>query len=99
MGVRHVVVFRFAEGTGDDVLETIARELRALPVAIPQIAAYTVGADAGLVEGNWHFGVVADFASVEDYHVYRDHPVHRSVIAQHIQPVVAERAAVQIATL
>ena len=96
MGVRHVVVFRFAAGTGDDRKEAIVRELRALPAAIPEIAAYTVGVDAGLVEGNGHVAVVADFASAEDYHVYREHPQHRSVIERHIQPVVAERAAVQI---
>jgi hypothetical protein len=42
--------------------------------------------------------VVADFASVDDYVTYRDHPVHRAVIADHIRPVMAERAAAQIVT-
>ena len=30
--------------------------------------------------GNYQFAVVADFDSVEDYLVYRDHPVHRDII-------------------
>lgn len=98
MGVRHVVVFRFVDGTGDDQREVIARELRALPTVIPEIASYTVGGDAGLVETNWHFAVVADFVSAEDYHTYREHPAHRAVIERLIQPVIAERAAVQIVT-
>lgn len=98
MGVRHVVLFRFAPGTGDEQRAAIARELRRLPDAIPEIAAYTFGDDAGLVDGNWDFAVVADFASVDDYVTYRDHPVHRAVIADHIRPVMAERAAAQIVT-
>jgi hypothetical protein len=45
--------------------------------------------------GNFAFAVVADFDSVQDYLVYRDHPVHREVIEQHIRPIMATRAAVQ----
>lgn len=98
MGVRHVVLFRFTPETPADQPAAIARELRALPAAIPEIVAYTAGADAGLNEGTWDFAVVADFAGVADYMTYRDHPVHRQVIAEHIQPFVAERAAAQIET-
>jgi hypothetical protein len=98
MGVRHVVLFRFAPGTGDEQRAAIARELRRLPEAIPEIAAYSFGDDAGLVEGNWDFAVVADFASVDDWAIYRDHPVHRAIITDHIRPVTAERAATQFVT-
>ena len=98
MGIRHVVLFRFAPGTSDEQRAVIARELRGLPAAIPEIAGYTFGDDAGLVDTNWDFAVVGDFASEEDYLTYRAHPVHQAVIADHIQPVLAERAAVQIIT-
>jgi hypothetical protein len=96
MAVRHVVMFRFAPGTTAEQRERIAEELRRLPAAIPEIAAYTVGTDAGLAEGNWDFAVVGDFASAEDWQAYRDHPAHQAVIADHIRPVVAERAAAQM---
>jgi len=96
MGVRHVVVFRFRQGTTADQSATIAAELRKLPAAIPEIASYTVGEDAGLVEGTWDFAVIADFASEADYFTYREHPDHQAVIARHIQPVVDERASAQI---
>ena len=95
MAVRHVVVFRFREGTTAEQRATIATELRALPAAIPEIAAYTVGEDAGLVEGTWDFAVVADFATPQDFITYREHPDHQAVIAAHISPVVAERASAQ----
>jgi hypothetical protein len=39
--------------------------------------------------------VVADFDNVEDYLVSRDHPVHREIIQTYVQPIMADRAAVQ----
>jgi Stress responsive A/B Barrel Domain len=96
--IRHVVVFRFVAGTTDEHRDAIAVALRRLPAAIPEIAGYTVGGDAGLVDGNWDFAVVADFASVDDYVAYRENPDHRAVIDDLILPVVDERAAVQFTT-
>ena len=60
--------------------EELARQLRTLPGAIGEIKDYHVGLDAGLNPGNYQFAVVADFDNVEDYLVYRDHPVHREII-------------------
>ena len=98
MGLRHVVMFRFVEGTTAEQRQAISTALAGLPGAIPEIAAYSFGDDEGINAGNWDFAVVADFASAEDYLVYRDHPVHRAAIDAHIAPVVAARAAVQLAT-
>jgi hypothetical protein len=92
---RHVVVFRFTPQTTQEQQEELARQLRTLPGAIEQIKAYHVGLDAGMNPGNYQFAVVADFDNVEDYLVYRDHPVHRDLIGKYVQPVVADRAAVQ----
>ena len=92
---RHVVVFRFTPQTSEEQQQELARQLRTLPGAIEQIKAYHVGLDAGMNPGNYQFAVVADFGSVEDYLVYRDHPVHRDIIGKYVQPIVAERAAVQ----
>jgi hypothetical protein len=39
--------------------------------------------------------VVADFDDLEGLQAYRDNPEHREIIAQFIQPIAAERAAVQ----
>ncbi len=96
MALRHVVMFRFAPGVTEEQLARLADELRKLPDAIPEIAAYTVGTDAGLAEGNWDFAVVGDFASTEDWQTYRDHPVHQAIIADHVRPLVTERAAAQL---
>jgi hypothetical protein len=92
---RHVVLFTFTPQTTLEQQEEVARQLRTLPGAIGEIKGYHVGLDAGLSPGNYQFAVVADFDNVEDYLVYRDHPVHRYIIEKYIQPIMADRAAVQ----
>ncbi|WP_113704426.1 Dabb family protein [Nonomuraea lactucae] len=93
--IRHVVLFTWTDAATDEQKEAVVTELRKLPAAIPQLRAYAFGPDAGINQGNHDFAVVADFDSVDDYLVYRDHPLHQAVIAEHIKPIVAARAAVQ----
>jgi|SRR4051812_32644149 hypothetical protein len=97
-GFRHVVMFRWAEGTTIGQQEEVAAKLRELTGVIPQIRGYSVGLDAGVNPGSYEFVVVADFAGKDDYLVYRDHPAHRAVIDEFITPIVAERAAIQYET-
>ncbi len=58
------------------------------------LRAYHAGPDAGLVEGNFDYAVVADFEDAESYLAYRDHPAHRAVIEQTITPI-RQRVSVQ----
>lgn len=92
---RHVVLFRWKPDATDDDKAAVGRALAELPVAIPTLRDYRFGPDAGVNAGNFGFAVVADFDDVDGYLVYRDHPAHQAVIAEHIAPVLAERAAVQ----
>ncbi|GGS96476.1 hypothetical protein GCM10010156_63310 [Planobispora rosea] len=92
---RHVVLFTWAEDATDEQKAAVAAGLGRLPDAIPEIRAYALGSDAGVNPGNHEFALVADFDSVDDYLVYRDHPVHQAVIAEHVKPILAARAAVQ----
>jgi Stress responsive A/B Barrel Domain len=92
---RHVSLFTFTPETTQEQQQELARQLRTLSAAIQQIKDYHVGPDAELNPGNYQFGIVADFASVEDYLVYRDHPVHQELIQTYVRPIVANRAAVQ----
>lgn len=93
--LRHVVLFHWKPGTTPEQVRAVTDGLRALPAVIPEIAGYHVGPDAGLVEGNADFAVVADFASEADWATYRAHPVHQAVIAEHITPIAAERLSAQ----
>jgi hypothetical protein len=93
--IRHVVMFRWNEGTTTQEVDEVAAALRALPDQIPEIRSFRCGPDVGVNEGNWQFAVVAEFDSIEDQTVYRDHPAHLKVIDEKIAPIRAERAAVQ----
>ena len=66
-----------------------------LPGMIDTIRAYRFGPDVGLAESNFDYAVVADFDDEAGYLAYRDHEAHRELIARHIAPILAERAAVQ----
>lgn len=98
MGVRHVVVFRWTEGTTDDDISAVEAALAGLPAAIPELVDYRFGRDLRVSDGTWDFAVVADFRDQDGYLAYRDHPAHQDVIAEHIRPHLADRAAVQLAT-
>jgi hypothetical protein len=93
--LRHVVMFRWSPDATAEAKAAVAEGLDGLPAAIEVIERYHHGPDAGLAEGNWDHVVVGDFADEAAYAEYRDHPVHRALIAEHIRPILAERAAVQ----
>jgi Stress responsive A/B Barrel Domain len=94
--IRHVVTFRFADSVTEEQVAALSRALDGLPAAIPEIVAYHHGPDLGLNPANFAYAVTADFADVDGYTTYRDHPEHQRVIAEHITGRVTERAAVQL---
>ena len=93
---RHIALFRFVPDVTDAQRQAMVDGLATLPAAIPQIRSYVTGPDAGLSDGNWDFAVVADFDDVEDWRAYTADATHQQVIVEHIRPIVAERAAVQL---
>jgi Stress responsive A/B Barrel Domain len=66
-----------------------------MPQAIGSIRAYEFGPDAGVNPANRDYAVVADFDDQAGYLAYRDHPAHRELVERYVNPIVAERAAVQ----
>jgi hypothetical protein len=91
----HVVVFSWRDGTTQEQQAAVAAELAKLPEQIPAIRRYEFGPDAGLDEANADFAVVAGFEDAGGYLVYRDHPAHRKVVEDYINPIVASRSRVQ----
>lgn len=98
MGVRHAVLFRFVDGVTGEQVAALGEGLAGLPSRIAEIRDYRFGPDLGLVSTTWDYAVVADFDTAEDYATYRDHPEHRTVITELVEPVAAERIAVQFRT-
>lgn len=97
MSFRHVVSFRFVDGTTPEQVEAMAAGLRELPGLIPEMGTYLMGPDAGINADSWDFVITADFADEADYLTYRDHPEHQARIASLVKPLLADRVAVQFA--
>lgn len=93
--IRHTVLFGWRDEATAAQRKRVADELSRLPGIIASLRAYTMGSDIGVNEGNWDFAVTADFDDLDGYLAYRDDPVHRAIITEHIQPIAARRAAVQ----
>ncbi len=93
--IRHTVMFTWKPEATEEQQQRVATELSRLPSVIPSLKAYTMGTDIGVNEGNWQFVIVADFDDLDGYLAYRDNPTHQAIIAEHIQALIAQRAAVQ----
>jgi len=96
--IRHVVLFAWTSEATDKQKQQVAEELRALPPLITGLRSFQVGPDVGLIEGNFDFALVADFDDADSYLAYRNHPAHRAVVEQVIDPVAKQRVAVQYET-
>ena len=93
--IRHVVMFEWNDDVDGDHVTAAGRALTELAAAIPEVVEYRHGPDLGVNDGNFDYVVVADFDSVDDYVVYRDHPDHQALIGEYVAGRVARRAAVQ----
>ena len=93
--IRHVVHFTWSDAADDDRRAATVAALRGLPGQVPGTLAFTVAPDAGLVAGNAHTVLVADFPDAEAFRAYAADPVHLAVIAEHVRPYLAARSAVQ----
>ena len=93
--IRHVVVFSWTEGMTDEMERQFTAELSALAPTLPGVRAYHAGPDAGIIEGNFDFAVVADFDDRDSYLAYRDNAEHRDIISRFSRPHTKARASVQ----
>ena len=93
--IRHCVLLRFTDDATADQRQAVLDGLATMPEAIPEIEVYRFGADEALADTNWDLAVTGDFADEAAYRVYAEHPAHLALIADHIRPILADRAAVQ----
>lgn len=92
---RHVVMFKWADHVDDEHVAAVAAALDGLVETIPEIGDYHHGPDAGVNEGNYDYAVVGDFATRDDYIVYRDHEVHQEMIRNLVVGHLDDRSSVQ----
>lgn len=78
--LRHVVLFKFKEGTAAEDIQKVETAFSALPSKIPQIKDYEWGTNnspEGLDKGFTHCFFLT-FASEEDRAIYLPHPDHKA---------------------
>ncbi|WP_339708887.1 Dabb family protein [uncultured Kriegella sp.] len=78
--LRHVVLFKFKEGTAPEKIKEIEDAFAALPAKIPQIISYEWGLNnspEGLNKGLTHCFFLT-FKSEEDRAIYLPHPDHKA---------------------
>lgn len=91
--LRHVVLFKFKEGTAEEDIEKVEDAFSALPSKIPEIMAYEWGTNnspEGLDKGFTH-SFFLTFKSEDDRAVYLPHPDHRAfgeVLGPHLDDVL-----------
>lgn len=90
--LRHVVLFKFKEGTSSADIKKVEEAFSALPSKIPQIISYEWGTNnspEGLNKGLTHCFFLT-FKSEEDRATYLPHPDHKAfgeVLGPHLDDV------------
>ncbi len=92
--LKHIVLIKFKEDATEAQIQAVKDGMDSLPGKIPEIVSYAHGTDAGNTNSSYDYAIVGEFASDEDYVVYRDHPAHREVGA-HVVAVMADAAQMQ----
>jgi hypothetical protein len=94
--IRHMVMFRWIPEATREQKEQVKEELGRLPGLIPQVRAFHLGEDLGLVgDLNYDFALVADFDDLAGYLAYRENKEHQKIVETFVQPIVGARGAVQ----
>ena len=89
-------MFRWTPEATREQKERVKDELGRLPSLVPQVRAFHLGEDLGLVgDLNFDFAVAADFDDLAGYLAYRENTEHRKIVESFIQPIVGARGAVQ----
>jgi hypothetical protein len=90
--IRNIVLFQLRPDADLAAVAAIQDGLRALDC--PGTISYTLGDDLGLKDGNWSFGVVADFIDEAAYRGY-DLDAEHNRLRGELAPFVAQIARVQ----
>lgn len=97
--IKHIVMWKMkpqAEGVDAVANMKIMQErLSALKAIIPQIAAYSCGADFAHTPASYDFAICCTVKNLEDLKIYNDHPEHVKV-KQFIAKVTESRVLVDI---
>jgi Stress responsive A/B Barrel Domain len=84
--LRHVVLFRWNEGTEPAHVDRVEAELRAMLDRLDMVRAWSLGRDAGLREGNADMALVVDMDDADAFRRYSADAGHRQILNELILP-------------
>jgi hypothetical protein len=84
--IQHLCLIKFKQALDIDTQQKVIDAYNKLPDLIPGIVSFRCGMDLSLLDGNWHFGISAEFENQEAFQSYSVHPAQAEVIF----PVVGE---------
>lgn len=87
--IHHLCLINFKHELDSQTQQKVIDAYNKLPNLIAGISRFECGMDLQLLEGNAHFGIVAEFESEEAFKAYSVHPAQGEVIF----PVVGELMA------
>ena len=96
MTLTHVVLLKWKPGTPDSAVEPGLKKLSKVPLTETYILSYRIGKDLdiGRTHMNHDTAVVAEFATLEDYHRYATCGNHLDAVSL-LKPHLMHRHAVQ----
>ncbi|WP_201733619.1 Dabb family protein [Acidithrix sp. C25] len=94
--LRHMVIFKFKEGTDPKAIDLLADELSKFYTGYVGFTKAIRGKDLKLRQGNGDLGICVDFESEQEFRAYADDKDHLELIKNYVAPIIESRAAVQI---
>ena len=92
--IRHIVLFKFTEGTTVEQIADYERDLLGYIATLEGVRSYVIGRDAGLNPNTFDFSIVAEFADEAAFRAYFDGDRHLE-IQRNTAEMIADKAASQ----
>jgi hypothetical protein len=84
--ITHIVLFKLAEPSGDNIATTRSK-LLSMSSEIPLLRHLEAGIDVIRSERSYDISLLTKFDSLEDLQAYQIHPYHAEVIVPHMKSV------------
>jgi hypothetical protein len=94
--ILHQVLLRFKPGTTAEPIAALAAALLEMKGPIPEIRDIRWGANLGPSNAEYPYVLTVTFDDLEALERYLVHPVHRRVVAEHLEAIREAKLAVDI---
>lgn len=94
--VLHMITFTWKPGTTGEEVDAFHSRIVEFAGRSAGLQMFFAGVDAGLMEDNVAYGIVAKFESQQAFEAYRSDPEHLLIIDEALMPIVSGRSRMQL---